>query len=411
MQKLHHLSQTLASLGHSQEAFFIQKLGRDYVTRVTNQGLSTRFYKTARAIEEELYHWMPETLQFLNLHFANLVPEIEPQTLNILLHRCLLRWSQTYSRSIGSTDPGIPPWLFNFLDQKIFPLIIKAFSEALQSLPPDSETRLGLQAYSSAETMEKLGITNLSDFLDAGEEFWIQAISNLVHEVHHNILNPSAWKRFRTLGLKGDYHLLDALEEGLVIPLKAFSSDSNLDSDALYQIFSDDLSEFFISTFKRIFSKKIKTDLNLSPGEVIFKHWSLMLQHLDQIYLQGPQFKSFEDKISFLRSILDLLYENLQLRPVQTWTELASTLSSIILQVWSGTKASGETTRWDFLTGDDELLLIHFMEHLDQISDQLWNLWKDSKAFHFQISLKEVGPCIEKEIDNFYQDLKSSHAS
>jgi hypothetical protein len=90
---------------------------------------------------------------------------------------------------------------------------------------------------------------------------------------------------------------------------------------------------------------------------------------------------------------------------LQVWSEPASkggksqkNFLSSIMQVWFGATPKEEAYQWDFLTGDDEALLINLMKILDKKSDLFWTLWEDSKAAHLEEAKRSLYPCIKDKI-------------
>ncbi len=305
-----------------------------------------------------------------------------------------------YSNSIGASDTGIPPWLFDFLEDRVFPLIKEAFSEAIENLPADSETRSGLQEWLSRTTLEQLGVSNLEQIMDNGGESWTIAISNLVHEIHHNILNHSVWKRFSGLGNESaEYNLLDEMEEGLTHAISVAHRN-----DDVYLKLAENMADFILSTLKRI----ISSDKNDGSGNLLSQNWEKIDDHLVQIAGEEMGVKDSAKKILFLKEVFKTFKNNNNLESFSNKDILASynkklidSLASAILQVWSEWEYGSEEYRWDFLTGDDEKLLIDLMRKLDDRSGELLNLWRDSKKEHFNEALAIVEPCLKKSLSGY----------
>ena len=397
MNKLNNLSAALKGFGLDSESYLIQKLGRKYVQMSTEEGLSGKFYDATGRIQAELFRWKIDTHWSLTYLLSKEHPDIGPELISSQVGSCLDDWTEEYSHSIGASDTSIPPWLFDFLEDSVFPLIKEAFSEAIESLPADSETRSGLQEWLSRTTLEQLGVSNLEQIMDNGGESWAIAISNLVHEIHHNILNHSVWKRFSGLGNESaEYNLLDEMEEGLTHALSVAHRN-----DDVYLKLAENMANFILSTLKRI----ISSDKGDRSGNLFSQNWEKIDDHLDQIAGEEMGVKDSPKKILFLRKVFKTFKNNNNLESFSNEDILASynkklidSLASAILQVWSEPGSGGEDHKWDFLTGDDEDLLINLMKNLDDKSGELLNLWRDSKQEHFEEALKVIRPCIERSL-------------
>jgi hypothetical protein len=396
MKKLNHLSAALKGLGFSPESYLIKKLGRKYVEMATEEGLSGKFYGATEIIQEELFRWKIDTYEDL----AKLLLKENPGTDLKQVESCLDSWTREYSNSIGASDTNIPPWLFDFLEDRVFPLIKEAFSEAIENLPADSETRSGLQEWLSRTTLEQLGVSNLEQIMDNGGESWTIAISNLVHEIHHNILNHSVWKRFSGLGNESaEYNLLDEMEEGLTHAITVAHRN-----DDVYLKLAENMADFILSTLKRI----ISSDKNDGSGNLLSQNWEKIDDHLAQIAGEEMGVKDSAKKILFLKEVFKTFKNNNNLESFSNKDifsiynkKLIDSLASAILQVWSEWEYGSEEYRWDFLTGDDEKLLIDLMRKLDDRSGELLNLWRDSKKEHFNEALAVVEPCLKKSLSGY----------
>ena len=421
MQKLNHLSKALSSLDHQKESILIKKLARKYVETVAKEGLSTKFYTVARAIQRDLSNWRVETVKSLASDLSSSYPNLTPEELYGPINSCFYEWTGNYSSSIGVTDGNIPPWLFSFLEEKVFALIKEAFSEAIDALPKDSETKAGMKGWLEATTLNQLGVSSLSELLDGGSDLWVNSISNIVHEIHHNILNPSAWSRFSTLGSEaGSYNLLDAMEEGVTATLQNVNSLKY--TEDMYISLSKSIADYIIPILKRMIALKTEPALirEIPPGKLLLQHWSEIDEHLDQIVGAEMGVKVPEQKILFLKKVFSNLKDSGKIMPYSTWDDIRKSLADSILQVWSEPASKGgksqknflssimqvwfgstpkeEAYQWDFLTGDDETLLINLMKSLDKKSDLLWTLWEDSKAAHLEEAKRSLYPCIKDKI-------------
>jgi len=391
MKKLTHLFIALNDCGLAPESYLIQKLARQYVERASVEGLSSKFYGAVRFIESDISSWKTNTKISLINYFLKKHPKIDPGDLSGAIDSCLNDWARTYSGSINSSDTSIPPWLFNFLEAKVFPLIKSSLSESIESLPADSETKLGLQNWLSVTTLEQLGAPNVAELLDGGAKLWRTSIHNLVHEIHHNILNHSIWKRFSRLGNRSDeFNLLDAMEEGFATTLqKAYQYDNINDA---YEKFAEDMADFITPILKKIIPHNRGTKFGISLSQ----HWDVVHTHLAEIVAEEMGVKDSEKKIIFLRKVFETLKNNNDLTTFSGDFDLSSALASAILQVWSERDSGGEAYSWDFLTGDDEILSINLMKNLDEKFEELLKLWDTSKEEHFIEALSAVESCVEK---------------
>jgi hypothetical protein len=402
MKKLNHLSVALKDSGLASESYLIQKLAREYVESVAKEGLSGEFYGAIKSIEKDLFMWRRDTTASLEKYFSEKYPDIKNKDLMVSIESCFYDWTLGYSKSIGSGDTNIPPWLFGFLDGKIFPMIKDSFSKAIDDLPADSETKVGLQEWLSSTTLEQLGIQSISGLLDSNLELWTLSITNLVHEIHHNILNHSVYKRFYQLGNDFDkYNLLDAMEEGFALTLG--SAHRGEDISSIYATFAKDMADFMIPILKRIIGPSKKNDSEI----LFFKNWKNIDSHLAQIMGNDMGVKLSAEKIIFLKKVFDTFKNNNDLDDFYDWRSESYTLdipnvedalASAILQVWSEPGSGGEGYKWDFMTGDDEKLLINLMKNLDQGSGELLRLWQDSEKENFNEALAAVRPCVERSL-------------
>ena len=322
--------------------------------------------------------------------------------INSAVTACLYDWTSGYSASIGGVDSGIPPWLFGFLEKKIFPFVKESFSRQIEALPADSKTKSGLQTWLSQTTLSQLGASRIPEVLDLGVELWSTFISNVVHEIHHNILNHSAWERFSNHGDNpSSYNYLDALEEGVVSSIKPASGIQQ--ESAMWQEFSLAIADFLEPMFKNTF----KDSSSYHVGEALYQNWSLVYQHLDQIKVEEMGVKLPEEKLTFLRKVFDTFYkdflDNGEYQKIHGWYNFRNLMGSAIKKVWSQPISAGSDQHWDFLTGDDEILLINLMKDLDSRADELWDLWKKYEQEFLNIALQNTQDCIDLEIQKSLQ--------
>ena len=402
MNKLILLSLALRRLGHQKESASIQKLAREYVSRVATEGLSRQFYQTVRAIENEVYEWRPEVISHLISEAGTRNPNVTIRIIHRVVRECLNDWTSSYAGSIGSTDSSIPPWLFSFLEEKIFPFLKESFSKEIEALPADSQTKSGLQTWLSQTTLKQLGVKNLADTLDAGAELWTTFLSNAIHEIHHNILNHSAWHRFSTYGEDpSKYNFLDAMEEGFAASIKPISRIQ--DEERMWKEFSTVMSDFLMPMIKDLFKER----KSFHPGEALYQDWNLVYQNLDNIQVEDLGIKLPEEKRSFLRKVFNTLYQdslaNREYKKIHTWDNFRNLLAAAIKKVWSDSSSTGSVRQWDFLTGDDETLLINLMKDLDSRADELWSLWEDHKAKFYQLSNQKTASCIDAKIKEYQE--------
>ena len=397
MQKLNHLSIVLQNLGLASESIQIQKLAREYVSRVAEKGLSKRFYQIVRVIEEEVFNYKKELVPYLIKEAASRNTAVTYDIISSAVTTCLNSWGNDYAKSIGAKDGSIPPWLFNFLEVKIFPILKESFSKAIEDLPADSETKTGLQAWLSQTTLKQLGAPTLSDVLDAGTELWTTFLANAIHEIHHNILNHSAWHRFSTHGNDASqYNLLDAMEEGFAVSIQNFPNSYN--EEKMWDNFAASMVDFLSPMVEKIFPQNKSQDL----GIMLHQKWDLVYQALDNIETGPMGIKLPEKKKDFLRKVFQTFYQDYLTEDtyftIRNWTYFRMFLTNSVKKVWSQPVSEEEPVQWDFLTGDDETLLINLMKDLDSKSDLLWDTWESYKEEFYKISNKETQGCIDDKI-------------
>lgn len=405
MQKLNHLYLVLKSIGLYSESNEIQKIARNYASNVMNKGLSKRFYQTVRVIEDEVFNWKIGLIRHLAKETELRNPNVGSDIIYSAVTSCVYNINSRYAQSIGSADIGIPSWLFNFLDVKIFPILKESFSRAIETLPESSETKAELQTWLSQTTLKQLGAPTIADALDGGVELWVSFLSNAIHEIHHNIINHSAWHRFSTYGndIK-NYNLLDAMEEGFATSIKNVSISYN--EQSMWNDFSLSMAEFLCDIIKNIF----KIDYNRHIGFFLHKNWQLVYDHLDEI--DGPSIgiKLSEKKKDFLRQVFEIFYKNYLDKEayisIQSWNTLKMYLSNAILSVWSRPISEDDPSQWDFVTGDDEAILIELMKDLDSKSEIILNSWKSYKKEFYKSFSEESAPCIDSIIKYGYDTFE-----
>jgi cyclopropane fatty-acyl-phospholipid synthase-like methyltransferase len=192
----------------------------------------------------------------------------------------------------------------------------------------------------------------------------------------------------------------------------------------MYRDLSKGITDYLIPILQRMTALKTEPALSrdLPPGSLLLQHWSEIDTHLDQIVGAEMGVKLPEQKILFLKKVFsnlkdsgkimthftwDNIRKNLADSTLQVWSETASkeggtrkNFLSSIMQFWSGSASKEEAYQWDFLTGDDETLLINLMKSLDKKSDLLWTLWNDSKVVHLEEAKKSLYPCIKAKIES-----------
>jgi len=402
MKKLNNLSIALKRLGLTAESTQIHKMAREYLSRVVSDNLSGKFYLTIRGLENELLSWGDDTFKVLLQDAYRRHPDTRTDVTKLSVQNCFSDWCEEYASSIGSDDSGIPPWLFNFSEEKIFPILKESFSNCIHSLPTDSATKAGLQDWLSQTTISQMGAPSLASTLDGGAEFWSNIISNMVHEMHHNILNPSAWKRFSTLGNdEANYNLLDGLEEGLaatVLNLPNLKDNQKTDS-LLASVVANSLTpiiENIIPLLKKSYNY----------GEILVKEWSKIYDHLDQINLEEMGIKDSNQKMVFLKRVLDTAIDNNDLSTIGGRGEFSKILFLAVKDIWSEKTHGTNDYKWDFLTGDDETLLIELMKDLDSKADLILQTWEAHQSTSHKIALEATRDCIDKTIMDGLAELE-----
>jgi len=402
MKKLNNLSIALKNLGLNRESDQIAKMAREYLSRVVSDNLSGKFYSAMRSIENELFSWHSNAFKILLEDAYRRHPDTRSDVTKYAAQTCFEAWGQEYSQSIGADDSGIPPWLFSFSEEKIFPILKESFSNCINNLPADSATKAGLQDWLSQTTISQMGSSSLSSTLDGGEEFWQYLITNMVHEMHHNILNPSAWKRFSTLGLdQTNYNLLDGLEEGFALTTQNLQreKDSKDPNARLAEIIADSM----VPIIENIVSMPGYTS---DYGNILTKNWPKIYNHLDQINIEEMGVKDSGEKMSFLKRILDTTIDNNDLSHIDNRDDFEKILTSTIYDVWSEKKHGSNDYKWDFLTGDDETLLIELMKDLDSKADLILEAWTSYQDTTYKMALDATRDCIDKSIVKFLKELE-----
>jgi hypothetical protein len=402
MKKLNNLSIALKGLGLTAESAQINKIAREYLSRVVSDNLSGKFYSTVRGLESELFSWSTDTFRVLLKDAYRRHPDTRIDVTKLSVQNCFADWCEEYASSIGSDDSGIPPWLFNFSEEKIFPILKESFSNCINNLPADSATKAGLQDWLSQTTISQMGSPNLASTLDGGAEFWSNIISNMVHEMHHNILNPSAWKRFSTLGNdETKYNLIDGLEEGLsatVLNLPNIKDNQKADS-----VLASVVANSMVPIIENIIPL-LKRSYNY--GEILVKNWSKIYDHLDQINLEEMGIKDSDQKMVFLKRVLDTAIDNNDLSTLSDRGEFSKILSLTVDDVWSEKTYGTNDYKWDFLTGDDETLLIELMKDLDSKADLILRTWEDYQSTSHKVALEATRDCIDKAIVDGLAELE-----
>lgn len=402
MKKLNNLSTVLKDLGLNKESDQIAKMAREYLSRVVSDNLSGKFYSTVRGIENELFSWANNTFKILLQDAYRRHPDTRIDVTKLSVQNCFADWSEEYASSIGSDDSGIPPWLFNFSEEKIFPILKESFAKCINNLPADSAAKAGLQDWLSQTTISQMGSPNLASTLDGGAEFWSNIISNMAHEMHHNILNPSAWKRFSTLGNdEANYNLMDGLEEGLAATV--LNLPNLKDPQKVHAALASVIANSMVPLIENIVSMPKKA---YNYGEILSKNWSKIYDHLDQINLEEMGVKDSDQKMIFLKRILDTAIDNNDLSSIRDREEFSKVLSSTVDDVWSEKTYGTNDYKWDFLTGDDETLLIELMKDLDSKADLILQAWEDFKETSYKIALDATRDCIDKSIVKFLKELE-----
>jgi len=407
----------LDSLGLTKEAdaldLVIQKLAREYVHMVAKDGVSKRFYKIISNIETEVFNWKEIMIPKL---IDNLLASGDPRLLDSslthdnlhkIMEDCLESWAEEYSRSIGAEYSSIPPWLFSFLEEKIFPILKESFAKAIGDLPADSETKAGLQEWLSQTTLNQLGAPNLSEALYGGVDLWTAFINNAIHEIHHNILNHSVWKRFSLKGQTvSSYNILDDLEEGFALSIPDLSHSSEEKS---WDELAEKISDFLYSSILRIILKNddakkfYQEHGGEALGDMLYVYLPLVYQELDQIDAVSMGIKSPEEKKAFLKKILDTFYidylSEYGYYSIKNFNDFRQALTESIKEVWSKPISRINYNKWDFLTGDDEELLITLMKDLDSKADLLWSTWSKYKADFYLLAKDEIKDCIDLKLN------------
>ncbi len=406
----------LDSLGLTKEAdaldLVIQKLAREYVYMVAKDGVSKRFYKIISNIETEVFNWKEIMIPKL---IDNLLASGDPRLLDSslthdnlhkIMEDCLESWAEEYSRSIGAEYSSIPPWLFSFLEEKIFPILKESFAKAIGDLPADSETKAGLQEWLSQTTLNQLGAPNLSEALHGGVDLWTTFINNAIHEIHHNILNHSVWKRFSVKGQTlSSYNILDDLEEGFALSIPDLSHTSEEKS---WDELAEKISEFLNPSILRIILKNddakkfYQEHGRVAYGDMLYVYLPLVYQELDQIDAVSMGIKSPEEKKAFLKKILDTFYidhlSEYGYYSIEDSYDSRQALVESIKKVWSKPISRINYNKWDFLTGDDEELLITLMKDLDSKADLLWSTWSKYKTDFYLLAKDEIKDCIDLKL-------------
>lgn len=396
MNKLILLSKALASQGLESESGIIKKIAREYMNIVSSTGLSNELYENIRALESEIASWYRNTKEYIMEHISKNNPNVTYGVIDDAVRGCLYDWTSAYSINNNLNDTGIPPWFFDFFESKIFPLIKESFSTAIDKLPSDSSTKSELKSWLSQSTLDQLGAPNLYEAIDSGAEFWIVLIRNTIHEIHHNILNHSAWQRFSEFGAnENKYNALDAVEEGFTISIQEIGMGRQRDEQTMVLTLSRNISDFLLPILKRMIDA-------YDPAAGGFlnslkKNWDKIYLHIDDINTDEMGIKVPGDKKQFLIDILNDSKQSLDSWGPINWTEVGRLIQASVNRVWNKKNEDGEY-KWDFLTGDDEKLLINFMEDMEKNSKKFRRLWEEGLEESFPIALAAVSSCIEEEL-------------
>lgn len=396
MNKLNLLSKALASYGLSSESGMINKIAREYMSTVARTGLSSELYENIRALESDIASWHKNTREYLIEHVSRNNPNATYGAIHESIQACLYDWIEAYGINNNLNDTGIPPWFFDFFESKIFPLIKESFLRAIEKLPSDSSTKSELKSWLSQSTLDQLGAPNLYEAIDSGSEFWIVLIRNTIHEIHHNILNHSAWQRFSEFGAnENKYNALDAVEEGLTISIQEIGMGRQSDEQTMVLTLSGNISDFLLPTLRRTIDA-------YDPAAGGFlnslkKNWDKIYLHIDDINTDEMGIKVPGDKRQFLIDILNDSKDALDSWSPINWTEVGGLIQASVNRVWNKKNEDGEY-KWDFLTGDDEKLLINFMEDMEKNSKKFRRLWEDGLEESYPIALAAVSGCIEESL-------------
>jgi hypothetical protein len=393
MKKLQKLAKALNQIGLSEESDLINKTAREYVNRVLQDKVSGKFYDAVKGTENELWAWRRNTEDFLLKHFSKKYPDLKYGILNSSVRACVNDWTSGYAESIGVDDSNIPPWLLQFLEEKMFPVIKESFVEAIDELPSDSETKSELRNWLSQTTLKQLGAPSVGELLDGGLELWVSSIRNLVHEIHHNILNHSAWKKFSQYGNSSDsYNLLDAMEEGFATSIQGLNDYQN--EEEIYGELGNAMAEFLLPIVQRI----LRQDYEYDVGKILSTNWNKIYDHINEIDIERIGIKLPEDKKEFLTKVFNTVKEDNDLSKVVDWSQFIDMMREAIIKVWSEKRSDSGEYRWDFLTGDDEELLTNLMKKLDDKANVVQQLWDEQREESLRIALSITSNCIEEEI-------------
>lgn len=396
MNKLILLSRALSSQGLENESGIIKKIAREYMSTVARTGLSSELYENILNLESKIASWQKKTREYLMEHFSRSNPNSTYGALDGAIRGCLYDWCSAYGINNDLKDTGIPPWFFDFFESKIFPLIKESFSRAIDKLPSDSLTKSELKSWLSQSTLDQLGAPNLYEAIDSGSEFWIVLIRNTIHEIHHNILNHQAWQRFSELGgNENKYNALDAVEEGFAISLQEFGTGRQRNERDMVLTLSGNISSFLLPILKRTVDA-----YDITAGgflNSLKKNWDKIYLHIDEINTDEMGIKVPGDKKQFLIDILKDTREAIDSLDSANWTMIGDLIKSSVDKIWNQ-KNENDEYRWDFLTGDDERLLIDFMEDMEKNSKKFRKLWEDGLEESFPIALAELSGCIEEEL-------------
>lgn len=402
IKDLVNIANRLDNLGLTKEAdhldSIIYKIARKYVETVIHEGLSGGFFAVVNEIQEDIFDWIPTLTSYVKPKIKTIYPNAEDILINQYISSCYYNRGEKYSESIGASDPGINPWIFSFLNDFILPFINISFRKAIEKLPADYSTKSELKQLLSLPLVDQQGVNSMAELLDGGGESYLMCIQNIIHEIHHNIINHSAWRRFQELGSsESNYSLLDALDEGIADSFLNIYNSSN--TEDAYKQFASGVSYFMLPILENIILGSSKDNGYFVPvGSVFLNNWEKIYDHLKAALKDNSGIQSKDYKISFIEEVLKDLRSSISAQ--STLNDIKQYLTDSVLSVWNNNISKDKDLMWDFLVNDDEDLLINLMKDLDDRSAELSSAWKSYKRKYIEKDSNFILDCIE--LNNYF---------
>lgn len=357
------------------------KLGRKFL-QTRSEGIGAESTKTIIAMDEIVSDYLlggSEMLKVKGSILSWIETYIDLESMQLTAEDVLFDAIQIYKERNAdiiekrygvSISDEIPSFLPMFLEQEAFPFAKELFILAAKETGNEEIYK----EYLSKDMYSILGVKNLFEAIDAGNDFFLNFFKNIFHEFQHNAVNPKAHEIFLDNGSVDNglnYNLLDIIDEAFAIAAGAYadpagSSYEKLETNLLKTLSYDlliNIDKYIGSSFD-VKDSILNRSGNLQYIKVYLDHYKDIISNIDKV---SNIYIDTDKKKKFLKDILKEFKIRLEyIRETGEAFDKYNVFYLIIKDNWNENMI-------DFVTSNYEDLLIEYNNLLDKNINHLYS--------------------------------------